>query len=71
MKILIAEPLAEGAVSLFQAEAGWNVVVSNPKEYASHLADCDALVVRSAVKVTAEVLAQAPLLRVIGRAGVG
>ncbi|MBK5294732.1 MAG: phosphoglycerate dehydrogenase, partial [Acidobacteriia bacterium] len=47
------------------------VVVSNPKEYASHLADCDALVVRSAVKVTAEVLAQAPLLRVIGRAGVG
>jgi len=71
MKILIAEPLAEGAVSLFQAEAGWDVVVSNPKEYSSHLADCDALVVRSAVKVTAQVLAQAPLLRVIGRAGVG
>jgi len=71
MKILIAEPLAEGAVSLFKAESGWDVVVSNPKEYAAHLGDCDALVVRGAVKVTADVLAKAPLLRVVGRAGVG
>jgi D-3-phosphoglycerate dehydrogenase len=71
MKILIAEPLAEGAVSLFKAEPGWDVVVSNPQEHAAHLADCDALVVRSAVKVNAEVLAKAPKLRVIGRAGVG
>jgi len=46
-------------------------VVSNPKEYEAHLGDCDAMVVRSAVKVKADTLAKAPKLRVIGRAGVG
>src|SRR4051794_31036650 len=71
MKILIAEPLAPAAVELLRAQAGWDVVVSNPKEYTAHLGDCDALLVRSAVKVNKEVLAQAPKLRVIGRAGVG
>jgi D-3-phosphoglycerate dehydrogenase / 2-oxoglutarate reductase len=71
MNVLIAEPMAQAGIELFQAQQGWNVIVSNPKEYARHLADADALVVRSAVQVTAEVLRQAPKLRVIGRAGVG
>ncbi len=71
MKILVAEPLAEGALALLRAQQGWDVVVSNPKEYQNHLADADALVVRSAVKVNADVLSKAPNLRVIGRAGVG
>ncbi|HSM79273.1 MAG TPA: phosphoglycerate dehydrogenase, partial [Bryobacteraceae bacterium] len=71
MKILIAEPLAKAGVEHLQAQTGWDVIVSNPKEYAQHLADCDALIVRSAVKVTPAVLEKAPKLRVIGRAGVG
>src|SRR5271168_1182899 len=71
MNVLIAEPMAQAGIELFQAQQGWNVIVSNPKEYAKHLAECEALVVRSAVQVTPEVLAQAPKLRVIGRAGVG
>ena len=71
MKVVIAEPLAPAAIEQFQAQAGWDIVVSNPKEYAAHLSDCDALVVRSAVKVNKAVLEQAPNLRVIGRAGVG
>ncbi|MGA2117493.1 MAG: phosphoglycerate dehydrogenase [Bryobacteraceae bacterium] len=71
MNILIAEPIAPAAVELFRAQAGWNVVVSNPKEYAPHLAQAEALVVRSAVQVNAAVLEKAPKLRVIGRAGVG
>jgi D-3-phosphoglycerate dehydrogenase / 2-oxoglutarate reductase len=71
MNILIAEPLAPAGVELLQAQAGWNVIVSNPKEYAQYLGDADALIVRSAVKVTTEVLEKAPALRVIGRAGVG
>jgi D-3-phosphoglycerate dehydrogenase / 2-oxoglutarate reductase len=71
MKILVAEPLAPAGIELLKAQAGWDVVVSNPKEYAEHLPTCDALIVRSAVKVTPEVLAKAPKLRVIGRAGVG
>lgn len=71
MKILIAEPLAPAAVELLRAQADWDVVVADPKTYEPHLADCDALVVRSAVKVTKDVLKKAPKLRVIGRAGVG
>ncbi len=71
MKILIAEPLAPAAVDLLRAQEGWDVVVADPKTYEPHLADCDALLVRSAVKVTRDVLARAPKLRVIGRAGVG
>jgi D-3-phosphoglycerate dehydrogenase len=71
MKILIAEPLVPAAIELLRAQSDWNVVVADPKTYSAHLSDSDALVVRSAVKVTKEVLAAAPNLRVIGRAGVG
>jgi D-3-phosphoglycerate dehydrogenase len=71
MKILVAEPMAPAAVDMLKAQEGWDVVVSDPKGYAAHLADCDALLVRSAVKVNKDVLAKAPKLSVIGRAGVG
>ncbi len=71
MKVLVAEPMSPAAIEKLKAQPGWDIVVSNPKEYASHLADCDALLVRSAVKVKPDVLAQAPRLKVIGRAGVG
>src|ERR1043165_5188247 len=71
MNILIAEPLAAAGVELFQSQPGWTTVVSSPKEYSQHLADADALLVRSAVQVNAAVLEKAPKLRVIGRAGVG
>ena len=71
MKILVAEPLAAAGIELLRAQPGWEVVVSNPKEYAEHLSTCDALIVRSAVKVNKDVLAKAPKLRIVGRAGVG
>src|ERR1700734_3408205 len=71
MRILIAESLAPAAVKLLQQQPGWEVVVSNPKEYMQHLAGADALIVRSAVTVDKPVLAAAPNLRVIGRPGVG
>src|SRR6266851_626922 len=71
MNILIAEPLSPAGIELLQSQKDWNTIVSNPQEYARHLPEADALVVRSAVQVTADVLAKAPKLRVIGRAGVG
>ena len=71
MKILIAEPLAPAAVERLRSQAGWDIIVSNPKEYGAHLAEAEALIVRSAVKVNTDVLSKAPKLRVIGRAGVG
>jgi D-3-phosphoglycerate dehydrogenase len=71
MTVLVAEPLAEAAVALLKSQPGWNTIVSSPKEYANHLAEADALIVRSAVQVNQSVLDKAPRLRVIGRAGVG
>ncbi len=71
MNILIADAVSPAAVDVFRAQADWNVIVSSPKEYEAHLAEADALLIRSAVKVTREILEKAPKLRVIGRAGVG
>ena len=71
MNILVAEPLAPAGIELLKEQPGWNVIVSNPKEYDRYLGDADALLVRSAVQVTEAVLERAPRLRVIGRAGVG
>ena len=70
MKILVAEPLAAAGIELLKAQPGWDIVISNPKEYAQHLADADALLVRSAVKVNADVFgegAQAESHRARGR----
>jgi D-3-phosphoglycerate dehydrogenase / 2-oxoglutarate reductase len=63
--------MAAAGIELLRSQPGWNAIVSNPKEYQHHLSEADALVVRSAVQVTKEVLDKAPRLRVIGRAGVG
>src|SRR3954468_471376 len=71
MKILVAEPLAPAAADVLRQEAGWEIIQADPKTYGEHLADCDALLVRSAVQVTKDVLQRAPELRIIGRAGVG
>ncbi len=71
MNILIAEPVAPAGIELFRSQPGWNTIVSNPKEYVQHLPVADALLVRSAVQVTRDVLRKAPKLRVVGRAGVG
>jgi D-3-phosphoglycerate dehydrogenase / 2-oxoglutarate reductase len=71
MNILIADAVSPAAVDVLRAQADWNVIVSSPKEFEAHLAEADALLIRSAVKVTSEILEKAPKLRVIGRAGVG
>lgn len=71
MNVVIAEMMAPAGTKLLQSQKGWNVVVSTPKEYTKHLAEADALIVRSAVQVNEAVLKQAPKLRAIGRAGVG
>jgi len=73
MKIVIAEKISPAAVELFRDENGWALVTPEQIEgkLSQHLADADALIVRSAVKVDAHVLEPASKLRVIGRAGVG
>ena len=71
MKVLVADNVAPAAIDILRAEESLEVVVSNPKEYRAHLCDTQALLVRSGVRVTKEVLNDATELQVIGRAGVG
>ena len=73
MKIVLAEKVSPATLAVFQQEPSWQVVTPDQIKggLEAELADADALVVRSAVQVTAELLASAPKLRVIGRAGVG
>ncbi|HEY4356105.1 MAG TPA: phosphoglycerate dehydrogenase [Acidobacteriaceae bacterium] len=74
MKIVLAEKVSPATLQIFQKEPGWNVVTADkiaPGGLPAELADADALVVRSAVQADATLLAAAPKLRIIGRAGVG
>jgi D-3-phosphoglycerate dehydrogenase len=73
MKIVLAEKVSPATLAVFAAEPGWDVKTHDqlPDGLPAALADADALVVRSAVQVGDELMAHAPKLRVIGRAGVG
>ena len=71
MNILIAESLPAAALELLTPQPGWNVVTSTPEEFRRHLADADALIVRNSIAVDKDLLAAAPHLKVIGKAGTG
>ena len=70
MKIVVADGISARGLALLR-EPGWDVVQPEAASLASALADADALIVRSATRVTEAVLDAAPLLQVVGRAGVG
>ena len=73
MKILVADNLPDQTIEILKAKPDWEVV-NLPKtkgQVAEEIRDADALVVRSATKVTAQLLESATRLKVIGRAGVG
>src|SRR5246127_5486722 len=71
MKVIVADKISERGVALLKQQAGWNVVLTTKDTLNPEIADADALIVRSATKVTPESLEKAPRLRVVGRAGVG
>lgn len=73
LTVVVSDDLPASALDLLRAE-GWNVDARSgrkPDELAKDLAEADALIVRSATKVTKELLAAAPKLRIVGRAGTG
>ena len=73
MKIVVADDLPASALDLLRAE-GWEIDARTsraPEQLASDLADADAIVVRSATKVTSTLINAAPKLRAIARAGTG
>ena len=72
-KVLISDNLSSGAVEIFKnrgVQADVRTGMSS-EELITCIGDYDGLVVRSATKVTLEVLEAANSLKVVGRAGIG
>jgi D-3-phosphoglycerate dehydrogenase / 2-oxoglutarate reductase len=74
-RVLVADKLAPEGLAVFQ-KAGPRLLVEvkvglQPADLVAAIGQYDALAVRSATQVTAEVLAGADRLRVVGRAGIG
>ncbi|MGH2933829.1 MAG: NAD(P)-dependent oxidoreductase, partial [Gaiellaceae bacterium] len=69
MKVLVREAIAEAGVDLLRERFDVDVDLESPLD---EIVDrYDAIVVRSATKLTADVIDRATNLKVIGRAGVG
>jgi D-3-phosphoglycerate dehydrogenase / 2-oxoglutarate reductase len=71
MKVIVADKISERGVELLKEQPGWNVVLTTKDTLNGEIGDADALIVRSATKVTAELLEKGKKLRAVGRAGVG
>ena len=74
-KVLISDELSDAAVQIFR-DRGVEVdfqpkLGKDPARLAAIIGGYDGLAIRSATKVTADLLAKAGTLRVIGRAGIG
>ncbi|PPR12067.1 MAG: D-3-phosphoglycerate dehydrogenase [Alphaproteobacteria bacterium MarineAlpha11_Bin1] len=72
-KVLISDSLSARAVEIFNERGIETDVITamKPKELVACISEYDGLAVRSATKVTNDVLDAAIKLRVIGRAGIG
>jgi D-3-phosphoglycerate dehydrogenase len=73
-RVLVADTLSPEGIKILESEPQLAVEVKTgltPSQLAEVIGSYDAMIVRSASKVTAEVIAKADRLRVIGRAGVG
>ena len=72
-KILIADKLNKEAEDVFSNNGIQTIVKTglDAKSLIQELKNCDGLVVRSATKVTKEIIEASEKLSVIGRAGIG
>src|SRR6187549_1214425 len=74
MKVLVADKISPKGVAYLRQQPGLEVVEaygSSPEKILELVKDVHAIAVRSETKITAAVFAAAPLLKVVGRAGVG
>src|SRR5437764_15483616 len=75
MKILVCDPISPKGIALLQQRPEFEVVVLPKRlteaELLPLVKDTVAMVVRSETKVSRKIIEAAPLLRVVGRAGVG
>ena len=68
-RVLVREKIADAGVALLRER--FDVDVDGEGDLATRIGDYDAIVVRSATRLTAELLEHATRLKAIGRAGVG
>ena len=75
MEILICDPIAQKGIEAFQQRPEFKVTVlpkpPTEEELIPMMSNVVAMAVRSETKVTAKVIAAAPNLKIVGRAGVG
>src|SRR6266850_4095672 len=75
MKVLVCDPVSPKGIALLQQRPEFEVVALpgrlSEAELVPLVKDVVAMLVRSETKVTSKVIEAAPLLRVVGRAGVG
>jgi D-3-phosphoglycerate dehydrogenase len=69
-RVLVREEIAEAGVDLLR-DRGFEVDVDFAADLQEQIGNYDAIVIRSATKLTADVIERASNLKVIGRAGVG
>src|SRR5256885_948994 len=71
-KVLVTEPLSEAGLDLLRREFEVDLRLDLAKgDLVGEIAQYHALIIRSATKVTADVLDAAEHLKVVGRAGIG
>jgi D-3-phosphoglycerate dehydrogenase len=71
-RVLVKEPIAESGVGLLRERFAVDVGTDwSDEELAERIGAYHGLLIRSATKVTADLIARAENLRVIGRAGIG
>ena len=72
MKVLVAEKIAESGVALLQERFSVDVATDwSADQLAERIGDYDAILIRSATQLDADLIARADNLKVIGRAGIG
>ena len=71
-KVLVSDPIDQAGVDILSQVAQVDQRPGlSPEELVSVIGDYDGLMIRSGTQVTAEVIAAASKLKIIGRAGVG
>ncbi|OGP70946.1 MAG: phosphoglycerate dehydrogenase [Deltaproteobacteria bacterium RBG_13_58_19] len=74
MKVLISDNLHKAGIAVFEQHPNIEVEARpgmSPEDLKEAIKDADALAIRSATKVTADLINAAPRLKVVGRAGTG
>ena len=74
MKVLVSDTMGEPGLEIFEKQEGIELDVKTgltPEELKEIIGQYDALAIRSATKVTKEILEAATNLKVIARAGIG